>query len=51
MNNTLSSDKVMQQMYRCMSEASDKKMGIVVDMNPNRILNTLIKQFISTIII
>jgi hypothetical protein len=42
MNNTLSSDKVMQQMYRCMTESSDKKMGFVVDLNISRVLNTCI---------
>ena len=54
-NNTLSSDKVMQQMYRCMTEfipnsliASDiteeqnKKMGFVVDLNISRVLQTCI---------
>ncbi len=40
LNNTLSSDKVMQQMYRCMTEGDDKKMGFVVDMNISRVLNT-----------
>jgi hypothetical protein len=42
MNNTLSSDKVMQQMYRCMTEASDKKYGFVVDLSLSRVLNTCI---------
>jgi hypothetical protein len=41
-NNTLSCDKVMQQMYRCMTEGEDKKIGIVVDMNISRVLNTCI---------
>ncbi len=40
LNNTLSSDKVMQQMYRCMTEGKNKKMGFVIDLNISRILNT-----------
>ena len=42
MNNCLSSDKVLQQMYRCMTESSDKKFGFVVDLNISRVLNTCI---------
>jgi hypothetical protein len=42
MNNTLSSDKVLQQMYRCMTEADNKKMGFVVDLNISRVLHTCI---------
>ena len=42
MNNTLSSDKVMQQMYRCMTEGEDKKIGFVVDLNISRVVNTCI---------
>ena len=42
MNNTLSSDKVLQQMYRCMTEGTNKKLGLVVDLNISRILNTCI---------
>jgi len=42
MNNTLSSDKVMQQMYRCMTEEKNKKMGFVVDLNISRVLNTCV---------
>jgi hypothetical protein len=41
-NNTLSSDKVMQQMYRCMTEEKEKKLGFVVDLNIGRVLNTCI---------
>lgn len=41
-NNTLSSDKVMQQMYRCMTEGKDKKYGFVIDLNISRVLNTCI---------
>ena len=36
MNNNFSSDKVLQQMYRCMTEGSQKKFGFVVDLN-NRV--------------
>ena len=42
MNNTLSADKVMQQMYRCMTEEQNKKMGFVVDLNISRVLQTCI---------
>ena len=42
MNNTMSSDKVMQQMYRCMTEGDNKKIGFVVDLNISRVLNTCI---------
>jgi hypothetical protein len=42
MNNTLSSDKVLQQMYRCMTEGSNKKLGFVVDLNISRVLNTCV---------
>ncbi len=39
MNNALSSDKVLQQMYRCMTEAENKKIGFVIDLNISRVLN------------
>lgn len=42
MNNALSSDKVLQQMYRCMTEGSQKKFGFVVDLNISRVLNTCV---------
>jgi hypothetical protein len=42
MNNTLSSDKVLQQMYRCMTEGDNKKIGFVVDLNISRVLNTCV---------
>lgn len=42
MNNTLSSDKVLQQMYRCMTEGTNKKYGFVVDLNISRVLNTCV---------
>ena len=42
LNNSLSSDKVLQQMYRCMTEGENKKIGIVVDLNISRVLNTCI---------
>lgn len=41
-NNTTSSDTIIQQMFRCMTEAEDKKCGIVVDFDNNRVLNTVI---------
>ena len=44
LNNNQSSSRIIQMMYRCMSESTDnsKKIGYVVDFNINRILNTLI---------
>ena len=42
MNNTLSSDRVLQQMYRCMTEGAQKKYGFVVDLNISRVLNTCV---------
>jgi hypothetical protein len=44
LNNITSSDKIMQMMYRCMSETSDgsKKNGYVIDFNINRVLHTFI---------
>ena len=41
-NNSMSSDKVMQQMYRSMTEANNKKFGFVIDLNISRVLNTCI---------
>jgi hypothetical protein len=40
LNNTLSSDKILQQMYRCMTEGENKKCGFVIDLNISRVLNT-----------
>lgn len=42
MNNTISADKVLQQMYRCMTEGPNKKIGFVVDLHISRVLNTCI---------
>jgi len=42
MNDTLSSDKVFQQMYRCMTEDDNKKIGFVVDLNISRVLYTCV---------
>lgn len=42
MNDGLSSDKVLQQMYRCMTDSHEKNIGIVVDFNISRVLNTCI---------
>ena len=52
-NDTVSSDKIFQMMYRCMTESinntendkinsGQKKMGFVVDLNISRVLNTLL---------
>jgi hypothetical protein len=42
MNNALSYDKVLQQMYRCMTEGENKKIGFVIDLNISRVLNTCV---------
>ena len=44
MNDTLSSDKVMQMMYRCMTESKqcDKKCGFVVDLKISRVLQACV---------
>jgi hypothetical protein len=53
MNDILSSDKIIQMMYRCMTESINndendkinngvKRMGFVVDLNISRVLNTLL---------
>lgn len=42
LNNVLSFDKVLQQMYRCMTEGECKKYGFVVDLSISRILNTCV---------
>jgi hypothetical protein len=47
LNNTLSADKILQQMYRCMTEALNKKIGFVVDMNISRVLHTCISYSIN----
>lgn len=43
-NNILSSDKIYQMMMRSMTESllSPKKCGFVVDLNTNRVLNTIL---------
>jgi len=42
LNNVLSFDKVLQQMFRCMTEGERKKYGFVVDLSISRVLNTCI---------
>lgn len=53
MNDIISSDKIVQMMYRCMTESTRnpetdkinsgrKRMGFVVDLNISRVLNTLL---------
>ena len=44
LNNTVSADKIVQMMYRSMTESSDgdKTVGYVFDMNMSRVLNTLL---------
>ena len=52
MNDIISSDKIIQMMYRCMTESinnsnnkinnGEKKMGFVVDLNISRVLNTVL---------
>jgi hypothetical protein len=41
LNDTLSSDLIFQMMCRCMTEALEKKCGFVIDLNINRVLNTI----------
>jgi len=41
LNDILSSDKIYQMIYRSMTEAPNKKCGFVVDLNINRVLNTI----------
>jgi len=42
LNDIVSSDKIYQMMFRCMTEAPNKKCGFVVDFNTNRVLSTII---------
>jgi hypothetical protein len=42
MHDTASSDRIIQQIFRCMTEGVNKKYGIVVDVNINRIVNTVL---------
>jgi len=42
LNNSLSTDSVFQQMYRCMTEGPNKKFGFVIDMNISRVINICI---------
>ena len=53
LNDIVSSDKIIQMMYRCMTETihnadndrindGNKKMGFVVDLNLSRVLNTIL---------
>ncbi len=39
MNDSISSDKVIQQMYRSMTEANNKKYGFIIDLNISRVLS------------
>ena len=41
LNDILSSDKIYQMMYRSMTEAQNKNCGFVIDLNINRVLNTV----------
>jgi len=43
LNDILSSDKIYQMMYRSMTEAQNKKCGFVIDLNINRVLNTVME--------
>ena len=42
LNNLLSFDKVLQQIFRSMTEAINKKYGFVVDLSISRVLNTCV---------
>ena len=37
LNDTMSMDKILQMMYRCMTEAPNKKCGYVVDFKISRV--------------
>jgi hypothetical protein len=43
LHNSMSSEKFIQQMYRCMTETSDgsKKCGFVIDMNISRVITAM----------
>ena len=43
LNNTLSAERIMQMMYRCMTEGPNKKMGFVFDPHVSRVLQTTIE--------
>lgn len=58
LNDILSSDKIIQMMYRCMTEKiesdhvkflnqGEKKLGFVVDMNISRVINTMLNYHVS----
>ena len=42
-HDSTSSDKVIQQMYRCMTEDTKKTIGIIVDLNTDRILYSVLE--------
>jgi hypothetical protein len=42
LHDSTSVDKVLQQMFRCMTEDVDKKYGFIVDLNIHRVLNTFV---------
>ena len=44
LHDSLSMDKITQQMFRCMSEDEDKDKGFVVDLNISRILNSFVNK-------
>ncbi|AYV79921.1 MAG: putative site-specific DNA-methyltransferase [Gaeavirus sp.] len=48
MNDSVSTDKVFQQIYRCMTEGTNKKIGFVIDLNINRVLNICLHHTIHT---
>jgi hypothetical protein len=48
LNSSTSADRIIQMMYRCMTESSRKKIGYVVDMNISRVLNTLLEYPVQT---
>lgn len=48
LNDSISGDKIMQQIYRCMTEGENKKFGFVIDLNISRVLNTCINYAINS---
>ena len=49
LNNNMSFDMIYQMMFRCMTEADDKKCGFVIDLNINRVIETTIVNYSSII--
>ena len=51
LNDTLSSDKYFQQIFRCMTEGNNKKMGFVCDLIKGKFVDWKIRYTFSIYII